>query len=364
MIKVIKKKLQNIFKLISYGMFLLLYGEIKGVSKNDVQIQETKLEKDISYKIFFVKNSRLYTDTINDTAFIKNNLIIDGPSFQLRNNKNAQTEENIVFQKGTPRLKKKIKGRVLSLLTGGGGNYNYWHWLFDVLPRIFIFSSHSDLNKVDYFLFPNLEENFQKESIKILNLPFKKCLSSKYYRHFSANEIIATQHPYNFLNEPLEDSLNIPSWISSNLREKFNLKEDIKKNNFPRKFYIDRSDAKSDHAKMRTISNENDVIKFLRSNKFSIIKLSDFSFTDQIHLFNQAECVVGLHGAGFANMIFSKPDTKIIELKSYTAGAMFENLAKNNNLNYHCLSVKPKISFNNQLGEIEINIDLLKEAIG
>ena len=87
-------------------------------------------------------------------------------------------------------------------------------------------------------------------------------------------------------------------------------------------------------------------------------------FTDQIHLFNQAECVVGLHGAGFANMIFSKPDTKIIELKSYTAGAMFENLAKNNNLNYHCLSVKPKISFNNQLGEIEINIDLLEEAIG
>ena len=214
------------------------------------------------------------------------------------------------------------------------------------MPRIFIYSSHSDLNKIDYFLFPNIEENFQKESIKILNLPFKKCLSSKYYRHFSANEVIATQHPYNFLNEPLEDSLNIPSWISSNLREKFNLKEDIKKNNFPRKFYIDRSDAKSDHAKMRTISNENDVI------------------TDQIRLFNQAECVVGLHGAGFANMIFSKPGTKIIEMKSYTAGAMFENLAKNNNLNYHCLSVKPKISFNNQLGEIEINIDLLEEAIG
>ena len=108
MIKVIKKKLQNIFKLISYGMFLLLYGKIKGVSKNDVQIQETKLEKNISYKIFFIKNSRFYTDTINDTAFIKDNLIIDGPSFQFRDNKNAQTKENIVFQKGTPRLKKKL----------------------------------------------------------------------------------------------------------------------------------------------------------------------------------------------------------------------------------------------------------------
>ena len=38
----------------SYGMFIFLYGKIKGISKNDVQIQETKLEKDISYKIFFV----------------------------------------------------------------------------------------------------------------------------------------------------------------------------------------------------------------------------------------------------------------------------------------------------------------------
>ena len=43
--------------------------------------------------------------------------------------------ENIVFQKGTPKLKKKLKGSVFSLLTGGGGNENYWHWLFDVLPR-------------------------------------------------------------------------------------------------------------------------------------------------------------------------------------------------------------------------------------
>ena len=25
---------------------------------------------------------------------------------------------------------------MLSLLTGGAGNNNYWHWLFDVLPRI------------------------------------------------------------------------------------------------------------------------------------------------------------------------------------------------------------------------------------
>ena len=45
-------------------------------------------------------------------------------------------ENNIVFKKGTPRKLTNLNGSVLSLLTGGGGNNNYWHWLFDVLRRI------------------------------------------------------------------------------------------------------------------------------------------------------------------------------------------------------------------------------------
>ena len=48
----------------------------------------------------------------------------------------SKIEDNIVLKKGTPRFKKKIKGKVFSLLTGGGGNENYFHWLFDVLPRL------------------------------------------------------------------------------------------------------------------------------------------------------------------------------------------------------------------------------------
>ena len=49
----------------------------------------------------------------------------------------------------------------------------------------------------------------------------KKSLSSKINRHISANKIIVTDHPYNFLNDPDKDSLNIPYWILSFLREKF-----------------------------------------------------------------------------------------------------------------------------------------------
>ena len=75
-----------------------------------------------------------------------------------------EINKNIVFSKGTPRLKKKITGNLFALLTGGGGNYNYWHWMFDVLPRIKILSNIININEIDNFLLPNLDKNFQRVS--------------------------------------------------------------------------------------------------------------------------------------------------------------------------------------------------------
>jgi len=94
----------------------------------------------------------------------------------LRNKKdgtiyNAKPNENIVFRKGTPRLLRKLNGNILSLLTGGGGNNNYWHWLYDVLPRLALYSKHSDLEKIDYFLFPSILKEFQQETLNCLNIP-------------------------------------------------------------------------------------------------------------------------------------------------------------------------------------------------
>jgi len=71
----------------------------------------------------------------------------------------------------------------MSLLTGGAGNENYWHWFFDVLPRLWIAEKKINLKNINYFLFPNLKRKFQIETIKILKIPFNNCLSSKKYKH-------------------------------------------------------------------------------------------------------------------------------------------------------------------------------------
>ena len=111
MIYTIKKKLQLLFKRFTYGLFKLLYGEIKEYeqvgSNSNSEIQISKIDTNHSYKIYTVFKARLYTDTIHDTAIIKNNKIISGPSFQIRNVKFEEINKNIVFSKGTPRLKKK-----------------------------------------------------------------------------------------------------------------------------------------------------------------------------------------------------------------------------------------------------------------
>ena len=92
--------------------------------------------------------------------------------------------------------------------------------------------------------------------------------------------------------------------------------------------------------------------------------MANLSFLEQVELFNQATSIVGLHGAGFANLVFSRPKTKVLELKSNTAGDIIKNLAIQNELIYEDISCEPKnINNRNQSGDIEINIDLLNEKL-
>ena len=363
----IKKKFLNYYKKFIQNIFKILYGNINSVIKpseeNNIEVKDITIE-DISYKIYICNDSSLYTDTIHDTAIIKNNKIIDGPSFQYRLNKNASCQLNSVFSKGTPRIKKKIKGQVLSLLTGGGGNSNYWHWLLDVLPRLEIIKKLGVDNMIDYYLFPNLNKKFQEQTLDIIDLPVKKRLSSKYFRHFFANKILVTSHPYTLLNDPNLDSLNIPTWISNFLRDSFKEKaiQKSKIKSFPEKIYINRKD--SSLLNSRYIINIIELEEMLEDHGFKSLTMSDFDFCDQVALFSNAKQVIGLHGAGFANIIFCKEKSEIIEMRSDTAGDVIKNLALSNNLNYHDITASPKtVKFNNQAGDIVINLNSLRKLL-
>ena len=167
----IKKRLKKIYRFIIYNFFFVIY------KKPDLYLKKFR---ELSYKIFNIKisnnkyhlfkitNGRIYTNRIDDTAYILDDYLLKGPSFQYRNGINSKIENNICLKIGTPRFLKKIKGKVLSLLAGGGANVNYHHWLFDVLPKLYLYKKINPLNTLDFLLVPNFNLEFQKTTLKIL----------------------------------------------------------------------------------------------------------------------------------------------------------------------------------------------------
>ncbi len=354
----IKKYSQFLFRNFFYIIFRLFYGKVNLPEKTDEKILDKSkiitMEENRKYKIFQFEESSLYTDRIYNAAIIKKNLFIEEGSFQIDfDNKRFSKRKNIVLEIGTPRIRKKIKGNILSLLTGGGGNKNYFHWMFDVLPRIGLYTKAFNLKDLNFLLVPDNSKNFQRETLKLLNFDQKKILSSVSYRHIFSENLFVTQHPY-CLDNFDKDELNMPIWISKWLKKSFlNKINEAKK--FPSKIYIDRRD--SDYHEQRTIVNEDEIINFLKKKDFTPIQLSKYSFIDQVKLFRDANHVVGLHGAGFSNIVFCKDNTNILEFRTKDTGKLYENIGIQNNLNFKNIeskSLNPKDTV--QQGSIYVDV--------
>ena len=368
----LKKIFQVYLKSVGYFLFKILYGKIESIitpeNEDGITVNSVKKNDKFLYKIYKLSNGRLYTDRVSDTAVIKNNKIVEGASFQFRtiNSEvvNAKINENLVFKHGTPRLQKKLQGKVLSLLTGGGGNENYWHWIFDVLPRLGICENVINIDSIDFFLVPNNKRKFQIETLEILKIPKKKQISSIEYRHIMAKDLYVTSHPVALSDNSTEGILNIPAWISEWLKKKF-FKNNLKnKENFSKKIYLDRSDSKSNVKSLRSITNEEEVRSYLKSEGFKSVKLADLHFKDQVLAFSEADIIVGLHGAGFANMPFCKPNTKIVELKANPLDDVIKNLAITNNLKHRPIDCAlNEIKQHNQFGHVKVPIKELDRIL-
>lgn len=72
----------------------------------------------------------------------------------------------------------------------------------------------------------------------------------------------------------------------------------------------DRTQSFSD----RSIENELELIAALEKKGFCIVTPEALSYADQIELFKNASTIVGPHGSAFANLIWCRPGTRVIDL--------------------------------------------------
>lgn len=362
----------KILKKIKETFFYFIYGKIEKINYSEkirekVLIKKVFFSKNLIYDLLIIKKARLFTSSVHDTAVIVDNKILKEGSFQYRHNKfnriiNGKVSQNLVLKRGTPAFVKTINQNLFSILRGGAAKNNYFHWLFDVLPCFEILKKSKKKFRNLNYLVPSLKFAYQKETLKLLGLHENQIINGEKYSHLLIKKnLIISNHPYVFNNNPTKSIQNIPIWIINWLRKTFLNKAKYKNFNYER-IYINREDSKLGN--IRRIVNNDEVVSNLKMQNFKILNLSEYSFIHQVNLFKNAKIIIGLHGAGFANLVFSRQGTKIIELKSVTAGNLFKNLAKSCKLKYFCISAKSKNkSLKYQNGLISINIKKLNKLI-
>jgi capsular polysaccharide biosynthesis protein len=87
------------------------------------------------------------------------------------------------------------------------------------------------------------------------------------------------------------------------------------------------------NATRRRLANKEELMEALKPLGFDSYVLEEISVKDQIELFSQAEIVVGPHGAGFANTVFSE-DAHVIEIFGDKLKTTFYRLASIAGLEY------------------------------
>jgi len=102
---------------------------------------------------------------------------------------------------------------------------------------------------------------------------------------------------------------------------------------WPARIYIDRRGTS-----LRRLVNEAEIIASLAPLDFVPVQLERHPLADKIHLFRHAECIVGPHGAGLANVVFAPAGCRIVELQmdSYVHW-VYRILAAAGGLRYDCV---------------------------
>jgi hypothetical protein len=205
--------------------------------------------------------------------------------------------------------------QTLAVLTTGP-HYKYYHWLLEALPRLDLYERSA--MAIDGFYAP-IRHRFQRESLALLGVPQNRIVPATRHAHLA---------PARLLVSSLHGSL-------SRAKTDFlfrRLTAHLKPWGGPaHRIYISRGSRGP-----RSIVNERELLRALQPLGFRRHRLEGMPLAAQIALFHRAECVIGPHGAGLANLVFCRPGTKVVEIGTpYRPWTCFYEIAHHRQLDYH-----------------------------
>ena len=241
-----------------------------------------------------------------------------------------------------------VKGNFYSLLNRFTADHNYYHWLHDVVIPLHDVLDHlpTDVR----FVVPRERRGFQDDSLAVIGVTGERLWE------YDASGPVRLENLYFATPPPLTMGRPISeAWFRDKALEAYSVEPRVPS----RRIYISRRAAR-----YRRVVNEEEVAELMRSYDFDVYHLEDWSFSDQVALFAEAEVVVSAHGAGLTNMIFSPPGLVVVDIfESDQFNKYFWNLTAALGHRYWPMAGRPVRSGNSYASDLELSPIVLREVV-
>jgi capsular polysaccharide biosynthesis protein len=253
-------------------------------------------------------------------------------------------------------LKKKVKINQSVLIIANGWADSFYHFTMESLLKLFMMRDEINSSVV---VFPkSFLKKFHQEWFELLDV--KNLILIDDTEVIKAKNAISTSFPARDLNHHHEVLPEFRDWVLTKMEDKRLIDHTSK---YPEKIFINRSKAS-----FRRIINFEEIKPTLLSKGYVIIDLEDYNLVEQINYFYHAKKIIGIHGAGFTHIAFTKADVKDLIFISFHQNC-FLKMAKTLNIDYNFIRCKgeenqacPKFSDLRHI-DLIVNINELKRIL-
>jgi capsular polysaccharide biosynthesis protein len=211
-------------------------------------------------------------------------------------------DHNVMGRFALPRAE-RLSGTTAVLSAPGGDTY--FHWLFDLLPRIEILRRAGyGPGAIDRFAVNSTRHGFQRETLPLVGIDEERVLTTFPRKHFVCERMLLPSFPgvSDFMPRWACDFL-VRSILAPALRARPAAEA------APERIYVSRQ-----RGERRRIHNHAALEPVLERLGFVTIHLEDYTVAEQARIFNGARVIFGAHGSGFANVVFCRPGATLVEL--------------------------------------------------
>ena len=211
--------------------------------------------------------------------------------------------DNPIFRKEIVATKRiSAKGKIAVLATTGTDIY--YHALIDLVPRIgLLIDAGYKLDQLDGIVIPKRRPAALDEILRKLDIPSHKLIESARSTLIEAECLVVPS----LAHERMRPSYEASQFLQNAVRPLLLEDQELPNPTSADRIYIKRRGR-------RRILNEDVVEPVIQRYGFTTVIAENLTFSQQVSLFKNSKFVIGVHGAGLANITFGEPDCHVFEI--------------------------------------------------